>query len=758
MRRFLVAALTLGAFTRAAHADATLTALGGTDVSEGAYALAIDLRGLHASVEIRQTFVNAGTTDAEVLYEFELPSTAVIDGAVIAMAGKRDSAAFGADAGAAATPAPDDDASSSPADPLLVRVLDHETGDPVTGTPDLTRYELRAYPVPAKKAITVRTRFVVPLEVADGRVILRLPDRGNAPNLSRETGEVSFHAEGGIAGYDHVHVDDADATASGSGVRFAHTRRGAFVLDATPRVHGTEPLVWYDTAALDAKRGSISVSYFVPRPTATETLPFDRIAVLVDTSRSMDGAVDGVARVVDAILTQSTPQTQVQAILFDRSARPLGGWRASDSAARAEIGKAIRGAALANGTDLGEAMSAAGTALAGTAPDQRTLVVVVTDGLASLDTTGLDLVQRLGGAHPGLAVSFVLVTSDQSALPDVLHGALADVAYRANGMVLAARAGEVPARARSIAAELGHPAPVHDAALAGIDAAAGTALPSLLPAGSGGVITATYAGSAPSKIALDGARGEHPVHVAAHRAAAPDLADLVLASLDPAAIAPHAADADPAQEDAKQARELLDETRRRHGMVTDTTSLIAIDAASRFAAERRKLALGGGPFMRIPPPGDPAVGAPTPQVRIGSVHMRGDLDARLIHGMIETGLVPRARTCFQPLLLKQRESEGTIHLDLELSRGEVTSVRVARSDFTMDINTCIIDAAYQLDVPKTVVDDLPDTVSLVHYPLTFRSLAAGEVILPGDADSPDPIDTGVHVDDPDQPLGDGAHP
>jgi hypothetical protein len=126
--------------------------------------------------------------------------------------------------------------------------------------------------------------------------------------------------------------------------------------------------------------------------------------------------------------------------------------------------------------------------------------------------------------------------------------------------------------------------------------------------------------------------------------------------------------------------------------------------------------------------------------------------------MLETGLLPRARACFQPLLLKQRESEGTVHLDLQLSRGELTSARIARSDFPTSVNECLIDAAYELDVPRTLLDDVPDTVYLVHYPLTFRSLSAGEVVLPGDADSSDPIDTGVHVEDADQPLGDAAHP
>jgi hypothetical protein len=121
--------------------------------------------------------------------------------------------------------------------------------------------------------------------------------------------------------------------------------------------------------------------------------------------------------------------------------------------------------------------------------------------------------------------------------------------------------------------------------------------------------------------------------------------------------------------------------------------------------------------------------------------------------MLEIGLVPRARACFQPMLLRQRASEGTVSLELELSRGEVTIARVTATDFPAEVSVCLLAAVYELDVPRTVLDDLPDTVYLVHYPLTFRSLAAGDIILPGDADSADPIDTGVHVDDADQPLG-----
>ncbi|HTJ45055.1 MAG TPA: VWA domain-containing protein [Kofleriaceae bacterium] len=753
MGRLLAVSFALSALVSTAHADAVLSAAHGEDVSEGAYTLTIDLRGLYATVEIRQTFVDADATDAEALYEFDLPSAVVVDRVTVAIPGKHEEVAFGANASSAGAPTPDDDETRDDVpDAALLRIIDHQAGDPAAGTPDLTRYELRVFPIPSKKAVTVRTRFVVPLEVADGRVILRLPARGDAPNLSRETGEVRFHPSGGITGYDHVHVDESDATLSGGRIQFAHGRRGTLVLDATPRARGTDPLVWYDASAIDRARGTVALSYFVPRPASADRLPFDRILFLIDGSRSMEGATDAAATIVDSVLAAAAPSTKVETILFDRSPRALGGWRAIDTAARSEIGKAIRTAELENGTNLPDAMTAAGAAL-GEDTTAKTLVVVVTDGLVPLDTTGLELAQRLGAPRAGLVASFVLVTPDHAALPDVLHGALADVAYRTGGMVLTARAGEVTTRVKGLVAELGHPAPLHDVSLEGNDTAPDLTLPELLPAGSGGMLIAGYHGAAPTRIALVATRVDRGVKINGVRGTSPELADLALGSIESIALTAHGPDAEPTEDDTNTSEEQLVQTRRRRGLVTDDTSLVAIDSRSRFAAERRKLAQGGGPFMRVSPPGEPRVGPRVPQVRIGTVKLRGDLDARLIHGMIETGLLPRARTCFQPLLLKQRESEGTVRLDLELSRGEVTSAHVAHSDFPADISACVVDAAYKLDVPRTMLDDMPDTVYLVHYPLTFRSLAAGELVLPGDADSSDPVDTGVHADDADQPLG-----
>ncbi len=120
--------------------------------------------------------------------------------------------------------------------------------------------------------------------------------------------------------------------------------------------------------------------------------------------------------------------------------------------------------------------------------------------------------------------------------------------------------------------------------------------------------------------------------------------------------------------------------------------------------------------------------------------------------MIDTGLIPRARTCFQPLLLSQKTSEGTVVLQLELARGEITHARATQSTMSLDVQRCLVEAAYQMNVPRVAPGDDADTVTIVNYPLTFRSLAAGELVLPGDANSADPIDTGIQVD-ADTPLG-----
>src|SRR5262249_41085910 len=158
--------------------------------------------------------------------------------------------------------------------------------------------------------------------------------------------------------------------------------------------------------------------------------------------------------------------------------------------------------------------------------------------------------------------------------PDVLHGPLADVANRTGGIVVASRVGEVAARAPIIAAQLGHGVPIHDVALAGAEALSGLELPAVMPAGSGASAIAWYVGAPPSRLSPTGTRGEQPVRVATLKTAGSELGALALASVDPAAITPHAPEEEPASDEVEATRNRLNQARRTRGVVTDDTSLV----------------------------------------------------------------------------------------------------------------------------------------------------------------------------------------
>lgn len=740
-----------------ARADASLTAAD-AEIGEGAYQLSIDVHGLTATVELRQTIVNLGKADTEAFYDFQLPADAVIDGLSVSVPGRPEEAAFGVDAAAASTPTTGAAAASQPDVALLERglVAEPSDGDAVAN------YRLRIYPVPAGKAVSVRTHWVMPITYADGRVLIALPDRGDGANLSHESGQLRFRPLPGIVDYDDVRADGVllVPAAGARAVPFGHGRRHGLAIEATPRFASAAPVAWFTTLPLDPGRGAIGLQLMVPRSTATEELPFDRVLAVVDTSRSMEGTMASASQVVEAVLAQARPAAEIDAIFFDRTARGGRQWRTNTAGTRAAITADLRAATLDNGTGLADAMSVAGAALGDhDDPHRRTLVVVITDGLVPSETSALDLIQRLGGVHVDTRLSFVLLAPSGALLPDPLHGPLSEAASSTGGMVIAARADETAARAKSMATELGQSAPLGELTAVGLDGVGGIALPDAIPAGQGVALLGWYLGRPPTAPRLLATRGAHPVQLDARAIAAPEFAAQALArassATDDLTIIHGTSDSPETDADRTHVTNLIAGRQRRAGLVSDDNSLVVVDRGAPFAAERRKLAVAGGPFTRIAPAGEvsAARNARPPQVRIGVAMRRGDLDKQLIRSMLNTGLVPRARACFQPLLITPKASEGTIYLDLELSRGEVTRARaVPPSAFSLDIQRCVVEAAYQMQVPRVQPIEEPDVVTVVHYPLSFRSLAADEVILPGDADSPDPIDTGIHVD-ADTPLG-----
>ncbi len=495
------------------RADASLTAAD-AEIGEGAYQLAIDVRGLTATVELRQTIVNLGKDDTEVFYDFQLPADAVIDGLSIGLPGLPEESAFGADAVAASTLTTGAAAASQPDLALLTSGLAQPNGD---GTA-VANYRLSIFPVPGGKSVSLRTHWVMPISYADGRVLISLPDRGDASNLSHESGVLRFHPIPGIIDYQQIHADGV-VVASSAGNRalaFGHTRRHGLSIEATPRFAGVDPVAWFTTIPLDAHRGAVALQVMVPRGAASQTLPFDRILAVVDTSRSMEGAQDSAAHVLDAIFASAAPTAQIDAIFFDRAAHGGTRWRGNTPANRAALAAELRATSLENGTGLVDAMSQAGAALGdpgADAEDHRTLVVGITDGLLPRDTTALEVVQRLGGVHVDRRLSFVLLAPPGVGLPDPLHGPLPEAASQTGGMVIVARADETALRARSLAAELGQPAPLRELAATGLDRVAELVLPDAIASGQGAALIGWYTGKAPVAPRLTAARGDRALTV-----------------------------------------------------------------------------------------------------------------------------------------------------------------------------------------------------------------------------------------------------
>ncbi|MCE9576854.1 MAG: hypothetical protein K8W52_27155, partial [Deltaproteobacteria bacterium] len=626
MPRFAPGLAFLGALAVASpvRADASLTAAS-VEIGEGEYQLSIDVHGLTASVELRQTIVNLGQQDTEAFYDFQLPADAVLDGITVGLPGRPDEPAFGADAVAAGTPTTGEAASGQPDVALLARGLAQPTdaGDAVAN------YRLSIYPLPAGKAVSLRTHWVMPITYADGRILIALPDRGDAANLSHESGVLRFHPLPGISDYEQIHADGVVVanSAGGRALAFGHTRRHGLAIEATPRFASADPIAWVTPIPLDARRGALAVQIMVPRVTASAALPFDRVLAVVDTSRSMEGAQDSAAHVLEAVLAAAKPTAEIDAIFFDRAARGGAHWRPNTAANRAAIAAELRAASLENGTGLPEAMSQAGAAI-GDPPEgldadrRRTLVVAITDGLLPSETTALELVQRFGGVHADRQLSFVLLAPPGAGLPDALHGPIADAASQTGGMTIAARAEETALRARALAAELGQPAPLRELAATGLDQLADFALPDVIASGQGISLLGWYQGRAPAAARITAVRGDRPVQLAPRRVVAADLTPIAIARASEAITQltfTREATGVPTEAETAEASALVAAAQRRARTVTDATSLVVVDRRAPFVAERKAMAAKGGPFTRIAPTTEIAAArsARPPQVQIG---------------------------------------------------------------------------------------------------------------------------------------------
>lgn len=759
------AALMLTARVAPAAAQASLTnELGRPVLEEARFVHQITLNGVVAVVESTQVISNPGKHEQEAVYTFDLPARAAVTGLDVRLADGRTTSTVVVDAQAAVQVMHDPDSIDAMPDVGLLRLVAHDRPD-IGGfsARDRATYELRVSPVPPRKIVTSVVTWMVPLEYADGRLSLRIPERGSASNLVRERVELTLQASPSSRGFAMVH---GGGRALGKGIRkasFTAPARSDLTIEAALDFggHREQPLVSFGVVPLTKDTGAIGLAVLEPTSRGASKLDYRRLLLLVDTSRSMDDqGLQAAARLADAFLASLTPGTDVEVITFDRRATRLFGSFVGNSAqTRKRVAKALRPGQQENGSDLGQALELARRTLEsagiGKAPTRReeraeTLVVLLSDGMMPLSLDGRQAIGHIGSDVLGQIELFPLVLVPDSVLmPDLTRGVLAELAGGTSvGRAIAVRISEVDTWSKNLAGGLTRPAPLTHLQLESGDAVLrDIEIPYGLDPGQGVIAVGTYRGAPPSKLLLRATRRDQDIVVSAQRAPAwaKASAPLALAVARPDDFLPDDIGKAAEQRVLVEARRQLVRTASHVAVVTEHSSLVALARDDRFARDRLAMVQKWGPasFMRLPPPSEREFGTPIMRVfqertteRDGEADMgmrTGELDGDIIHRLLSSHVVPKARACYEKLLLRDHGLTGNLVVVIEVARGEVHHAAVERSTFANAaarnandaLQACVVDAAYTMQVPRVALGEDPETIGVVRYPLTFKPSKQG---------------------------------
>lgn len=750
--RLGAALIVLAAIPASAGADATLTGMEVEAVSEAEHRIDVRIDGLVAAIETRQVIVNQGTRDTEVFYTFDLPASAAIDTAAIVLADGRRAASTSVDSRSAFRFV-DEGAVRGAPDIGLLRLLDAPSG-----ARDTSRYELRLYPIAAGKSATVVMRWLAPLEYRDERLSLRIPTRGDGRNLVRERVTVRWRGPAGATTLEDIRASGAILARSAPSGRAAALSFDApsgldLALEARVVFRAERPMTAEVTIVpIDTTRGAIAIALWSARERATPDVAYERVILLVDVSRSMGTSGRAAAQVVASeLLSAATPTAAAQVVLFDRRARAIDVAAGDRAGLQKRLGETLASSGAENGSDLGAALGVASDlARKGRQPATvdrdrpTTLIVVLTDGVLPLDLDDEQAVTRIGATTLGEArvVSIVLVP-DLAPLPPLGHGPLAELARRTGGRVVAVRHAEAKTRAPGLWKEAGQAAPLAriDIDLGDTVFTAAAALPDTLEAGDGAIVFGWYHGRRPKRVAVRGElRGRSITTLArgiTDRVAARMAAPLALVSrparelLSPTELERLRAAGE--DEDAAARGELV-RAAHRAGVVTAASSLVVLDGDDGFARDRLALARkwGLGQYRRFPPPAERAVGEVAERDRrlrtlasasSPGARRTGELDRGIVERLMKHHVVPKARACYERALRRDQDLAGTATLELEMVRGEVQDVRLARSSLgNATLTSCLLDAAYATPVPPVALGDTNEVVVIARYPLRFRKV------------------------------------
>jgi hypothetical protein len=674
--------------------DTTRRLVPASQLTLGACDLDVQFRGAIIDAELHQRIHNAGPAKLGTSYEVALPAAAQVIG--FALRDRATALAVTVPAGPPAEVMDSDRVLG--ADPALVTQLDPDDRGHVV-------YRTILQPFAADHDVTVALHWTDVAEIHDGALHYTLPGGLGAPACM-------------------VRV----TTALGPGAKVQQVRAGGTPLATTPTftlgrddlavdvelaIAPNEPIAWVQSAELGDGLTARAVTVIAPPPRAEAGAR--HVVFVLDTSRSMELVGRPVVRsLVQAILAALPKGAEVEAILYDRTAtRVLGSWQsAADAATRTAIDKALELRPAINGSDLAGALGLA-HALVTERGRGQAMVVAITDGVLG-SARGQELTLALAASVDDVDVHAIVLDPAHMRSPGI--AALRGPVGHYGGAYVEVGVDELDPALAGMSSWL-RPAWL-DLAIAGD---AFTAMPDQLRAGSGFVATAIA--RKPTAVVIRG-RAEGPIAITAHAGPSAPLAQLVLA---------RASSLDFGDDAARRAR-----VRARHAAVDADHDLAVLSTTGRVAQSRRQMIAGGGPYTRVVALTDAAY---VPSVHIGAATgpTHSAIDRAIIKRMLNDQLQPRAYSCYQRALGLVPGLAGTVHLELDLGRGEVTHVGlVGTGNATFD--TCLLDAAYGMTPPLPTPGVNDDDRSFVNYSITFAVRENKPLVLPGDADSTSPLD------------------
>lgn len=785
--RRVVAPLVIGLLAWAASpqhatADASLEdADGELTLQEIRFVHDVQIIGPVALVESQQVIANPGSSDAQAVYLFDVPINAAVTSLEVRFADGRTSSTIITDVDTLSTQMPDPEALAAMPDPGLLRLVGRDMPE-ISGPSPYARatYELRVYPVQPGNVVTVTTRWVAPLSYHDGRLSLRIPSRGEAPNLVRENVQLTLAPPSGASRFAAVHGGGKLLGKNLRRAQFTALPRADIVIDVMPELSpGAAAQLSFAAIPIGDGFGAIGLSVLTPLPYSDDRLMFERALLVIDVSRSLGKpGVEAAAELADALLASLPQSATVEVVLFDRSARQVfGSLVPNGHDARRTVAKALASSSLDNGSDLGDALELARKLLArdklGARPAEglerggraTTLLAVISDGMAPLELSPRRAADRLGDdALRDIELVALTLVPDAAPVPDASVDAAAALALQTGGRAIAMRMAEVAARAKNLSAELSQPAPLHGLTLnAGSATLDKIALPSSLEPGEGIVAVGFYHGPMPKRLTLSGEQRHGPLSIVGKRDLGLSRAALPLAIAG--AIQEDFIPLD--QQDATttydrgtlaSARRALVRASTLAPALTQHSAMIALPAGDRFAQDRMVLSRKWGPtvFMRLPPPPEqrPGFRLRDYEERVitsggaeAAPRRTGELDRDIIAGLIATYVLPKARICYERALRQNVSLHGSLVLVLEIARGEVQYARSETSTFPAAVmEACVVEAAYSIQVPVVALGDDPETIGIVRYPIAFKKRKQDVAQEPLDLGTP--LDLSVPLDGP----------